>query len=109
MPNLQLTSAGRTGTANGPQIALGPHFAQVWCRAFTDPWYSSDTCCSCHQPAVHCCCTLAHILYTLCQPTISQHNSTKPNTNNLPHTMLGSLSLSLIFLFRSHTDTLTWS
>src|SRR4029434_1608627 len=29
IPNLQLTSAGRTGTANGPQIALGPHFAQV--------------------------------------------------------------------------------
>ena len=34
IPNLQLTSAGRTGTAKGPQIALGPHFAQVcsnWC------------------------------------------------------------------------------
>ena len=30
IPNLQLTPAGRTGTANGPQIALGPHFAQVW-------------------------------------------------------------------------------
>ena len=33
IPNLQLTSAGRTGTANGPQIALGPHFAQVCFRA----------------------------------------------------------------------------
>src|SRR4029434_6777522 len=33
IPNLQLTSAGRTGTANGPQIALGPHFAQVWSTA----------------------------------------------------------------------------
>ena len=32
IPNLQLTSAGRTGTANGPQIALGPHFAQVCSR-----------------------------------------------------------------------------
>src|SRR4029434_3136313 len=31
--NLQLTSAVRTGTANGPQIALGPHFAQVCFRA----------------------------------------------------------------------------
>src|SRR4029434_1579751 len=35
IPNLQLTSAGRTGTTNGPQIALGPHFAQVWSRAST--------------------------------------------------------------------------
>ena len=34
IPNLQLTSAGRTGTANGPQIALGPHFAQV-CRRWS--------------------------------------------------------------------------
>ena len=32
IPNLQLASAGRTGTANGPQIALGPHFAQVCIR-----------------------------------------------------------------------------
>src|SRR4029434_8478510 len=32
IPNLQLTSAGRTGTANGPQMAFGPHFAQVWVR-----------------------------------------------------------------------------
>ena len=37
IPNLQLTSAGRTGTANGPQIALGPHFAQVWSRQ----WFAS--------------------------------------------------------------------
>src|SRR4029434_7907222 len=35
IPNLQLTSAARTGTANGPQIALGPHFAQVCPRAST--------------------------------------------------------------------------
>src|SRR4029434_1975592 len=34
IPNLQLTSAGRTGTANGPRIALGPHFAQV-CRRWS--------------------------------------------------------------------------
>src|SRR4029434_2992941 len=32
IPNLQLTSAGRTGTANRPQIALGLHFAQVCSR-----------------------------------------------------------------------------
>src|SRR4029434_10810832 len=31
IPNLQLTSARRTGTAIGPQSAVGPQFAQVCC------------------------------------------------------------------------------
>ena len=43
IPNLQLTSAGRTGTANGPQIALGPHFAQVWSNAYSNAYSNACT------------------------------------------------------------------
>src|SRR4029434_1744534 len=42
IPNLQLTSTGRTGTATGPQIALGPHFAQVCTRASSSSSSSSE-------------------------------------------------------------------